>query len=212
MATQDQEAPQAVLTVEEKVAQYKEMQMSVFTNFIKDFQEEEKSLTDQQHWDTLMQDKQRDIEKREREELKRIEKAVFKKDSQEVEEAYQNGNLKMLHARLSKTVSESIAKQLKVLARAQAQHQEMEAAVAKAKNDINIALNKKAMLNKLCMTLLDRNCELFGKHEQMLEEERAERQRLAASFGDQMKEVQVELDKQKEKRQEEIDENQALRK
>lgn len=45
----------------------------------------------------------------------------------------------------------------------------------------------------------------------MLEEEREERQRLATSFGNQMKEVQVELDAQKMERNAEIDENSALR-
>lgn len=55
-------------------------------------------------------------------------------------------------------------------------------------------MNKKKLLERLCQDLLDKNCELYLKHEQMLEEERQERQRLAGNFNDQMKEVQVELD------------------
>ena len=176
--------PQASLTVEQKAAQYKEMQMSVFNNFIKDFQEDEKSLTDGQAWEASIAEKQRDIEKREREELKRLEKAIFKRDAQEVEEAYANGNAKLLRDRMAKTITDSISKQLKVLARTQAQHVEAEASVARCKQDIASALAKKSMLNKLCLSLLDKNCELFLKHEQMLEEERIERQRLAANFGD----------------------------
>jgi hypothetical protein len=46
----------------------------------------------------------------------------------------------------------------------------------------------------------------------MLEEERRQRQILASNFGEEMKEIQVELDKQKGQRQKEIDENGDLRK
>ena len=35
------------MTAEEKAMQYKEMQLSVFNNFVKDFKEEEKALTDE---------------------------------------------------------------------------------------------------------------------------------------------------------------------
>lgn len=73
-------------------------------------------------------------------------------------------------------------------------------------------MKKKQLLQNLCNNLLEKNCELYLKHEQMLEEERRQRQQLAANFGDQMKEVQVELDEQKAKRQKEIDENGELRK
>ena len=68
------------------------------------------------------------------------------------------------------------------------------------------------MLAKLCTGLLEKNCELYLTHEKMLEEERKQRQSLAQNFGDQMKEVQVELDQQKAKRQAEIEENGQLRK
>jgi hypothetical protein len=44
-------------------------------------------------------------------------------------------------------------------------------------------------LQSLCHSLLDKNCELYMKHEQMLEEERQERMRLAGNFNEQMKEV-----------------------
>lgn len=56
------------------------------------------------------------------------------------------------------------------------------------------------MLNSLCKGLLDKNYELYLKHETMLEDERTARQGLAAQFGDRMKEVQAELDEQKQKR------------
>jgi chromosome segregation ATPase len=83
--------------------------------------------------------------------------------------------------------------------------------VAKKKQEIQSLINKKNLLQSLCQSLLDKNCELYMKHEQMLEEERQERLRLAANFNEQMKEVQVELDAQKAKRQAEINENSELR-
>ena len=49
--------------------------MQVFNNFIKDFQEEEKSLKDEPNFG----DRQKDFEKREKEEFKRLDK-IFKKD------------------------------------------------------------------------------------------------------------------------------------
>jgi len=60
-------------------------------------------------------EKQRDIEKREREEAKRLEKTVFKKEMQEVEELYANANVKGLRDRIAKTINEGIIKQQKVL-------------------------------------------------------------------------------------------------
>jgi uncharacterized phage infection (PIP) family protein YhgE len=68
------------------------------------------------------------------------------------------------------------------------------------------------MLHSLCKGLLDKNFDLYLKHETMLEEERVARQGLASQFGDKMKEIQAELDEQKAKRQAEIDENSSLRK
>jgi HKD family nuclease len=73
-------------------------------------------------------------------------------------------------------------------------------------------MKKKTLLQNLCNNLLEKNCELYLKHEEMLDEERKQRQLLASNFGDQMKEVQVELDEQKAKRQKEIDEKGELRK
>lgn len=59
---------------------------------------------------------------------------------------------------------------------------------------MSAALNKKNLLHSLCKGLLDKNYELYLKHETMLEDERTARQGLAAAFGDRMKDVQAELD------------------
>lgn len=91
------------------------MQLQVFNNFISDFQEEEKQLLQDE---SSFAEKQRDIEKREKEELKRLEKQVFRRDFVEVEDAYTSGNAKALRDRIAKTINEGIVKQSKVLARA----------------------------------------------------------------------------------------------
>jgi len=73
-------------------------------------------------------------------------------------------------------------------------HAETEATIVKARQEMTAALSKKSMLHSLCKGLLDKNYELYLKHETMLEDERGARQGLAATFGDRMKEVQSELD------------------
>ena len=123
------------MTPEEKAAQYKEIQLTVYTNFIKDFKQEESALTAQQDLENsgAFLEKQRDIEKREKEEVKKLEKQVFKREQQEVEEAFANANAKLLRDRISKSINEGIVKQQKALLKAQAQHEQAEAQVAKAR-------------------------------------------------------------------------------
>ena len=75
------------------------MQLGVLNNFLKDFQEDEKALIEYGE-NSVSLEKQRDIEKREKEELKRLEKTIFKKDHVEVEELYSNNNLKLLKDRI----------------------------------------------------------------------------------------------------------------
>ena len=99
-----------ILTPEEKTEQYKNMQLQVYTNFVKDFEEEEKSLLMDESDPAFFTERQRDLEKREREEVKRLEKQVFKKEMLEVEEAYVNGNLKQLRDRMMKSINENILK------------------------------------------------------------------------------------------------------
>lgn len=72
-------------------------------------------------------------------------------------------------------------------------------------------MNKKQMLANLCNALLDKNYQLFLKHEEMLEQEKIERQRLANNFQERMKEVTQDLEKQKEKRAEELKENTEIK-
>lgn len=184
---------------------YKEMQLQIFRNFTKDFDEDEKNLKEEPSFT----DRQKDYEKREKEEFKRLEK-VFKKDQQDMEEAHGSNNPKVLRDRMAKTILE-IQKQVKSLQRVQDSQKAVDAELNKVRNDIQTSLNKKQMLYNLCMALLDKNHDLYLQHESMLEEERVERQSLAANFQDQMKDVSTELEAQKVKRTLEITENQEVR-
>jgi len=169
-------APEVQQTPEEKAMQYKTMQLEVFTNFIKDFEQEEKTVLDLDLVNHVgLADKQRDIEKREREELKRLEKMVIKKELNEVEDVYNGGNAKALRDRIAKTINTTIYKQAQALARTQQAKAEVEAHVAKARAEVQTSLNKKAMLHNLCTALLDKNYQLYLQHETMLEEERQQR-------------------------------------
>jgi HKD family nuclease len=72
-------------------------------------------------------------------------------------------------------------------------------------------MNKKSLLSNMCKSLLDKNYELYLKHETMLEQEQEERKKLASTFQDQMKDVTLELENQKSTRNEEIEVNTSIR-
>ena len=78
---------------------YRDMQLGVYMNFVKDFQEDEKMLVAEMELatndsNTIPPERLKDMEKREREELKRLEKQVFRREIKEIEEAYASHNLK----------------------------------------------------------------------------------------------------------------------
>ena len=205
------------MTPQEKTVAYREMQLGVYMNFVKDFQEDEKMLIAEMELatndsNTIPPERIKDLEKREREELKRLEKQVFRREIKEIEEAYASHNLKQLRDNMTKSINDCILKQQRAFAKVQAIYDEQQTICQKKRQDIQTAMKKKTLLQSLCNNLLEKNCELYLKHEEMLDEERKQRQLLASNFGDQMKEVQVELDEQKSKRQKEIDENGELRK
>jgi hypothetical protein len=63
----------------------------------------------------------------------------------------------------------------------------------------------------MCKQLLEKNYELYLKHETMLEQEQEERKKLASTFQEQMKDVTMELESQKVTRNEEIEINTSIR-
>jgi hypothetical protein len=50
------------------------------------------------------------MDKIEKEEMKKMEKTIFKKDLLEVEEAYANSNVKAMRDRIARTINEGIVK------------------------------------------------------------------------------------------------------
>ena len=59
---------------------------------------------------TIPPERMRDMEKREREELKRLEKQVFRREIKEIEEAYASHNLKQLRDNMTKSINDCILK------------------------------------------------------------------------------------------------------
>ena len=123
--------PEVVMTPEEKTVAYREMQLGVYMNFVKDFQEDEKMLVAEMELatndsNTIPPERLKDIEKREREELKRLEKQVFRKEMKEIEEAYAAGNLKQLRDSMTKSINECILKPQRAFAKVQAMHDEQQ--------------------------------------------------------------------------------------
>lgn len=79
----------------------------MYEDFVKDFKEQERAIEE----DPQMGDKDREIEKREREEQKRMEK-IFRKETTEVEDIFNDPSLKgekglkQLKERIAKTIAE----------------------------------------------------------------------------------------------------------
>lgn len=59
--------------------------------------------------------------------------------------------------------------------------------------------------------LLKKNTELYLKHEVMLDDERAQRQKISDTFQAQMATIQEQLNSEREVRNKQIEENNALR-
>jgi hypothetical protein len=68
------------------------------------------------------------------------------------------------------------------LAKAQASQDHHDTVIEKIKNEVNTALKQKELLHKICFDLLDKNYDLYLKHEEMLEVEKGERSKLASNF------------------------------
>lgn len=85
------------------------MQLEIYSNFVKDWKEEEQALMEEGN----QADKNKEIEKREKEEFKKLEK-LFKKESQDIEEIFNDSSLnpavkaKTLKDRIAKTILETL--------------------------------------------------------------------------------------------------------
>lgn len=66
-------------------------------------------------------------------------------------------------------------------------------------------------LETLCAAIFKKNHDLYLKHEEMLDEERAKRSELQEDFQTRMQEVTNEINDLKETRQKEVERNQEVR-
>ena len=61
-------------------------------------------------------------------------------------------------------------------------------------------MKKKSMLAKICDTFLNQNFDLYLQHEIMLDDEKKQREEIAKSFQDRMKELSSDINGQKDER------------
>jgi hypothetical protein len=132
---------EVVMTPQEKTVAYRDMQLGVYMNFVKDFQEDEKMLVAEMELatndsNTIPPERMKDLEKREREELKRLEKQVFRREIKEIEEAYASHNLKQLRDNMTKSINDCILKQQRAFAKVQAIYDEQQSICQKKRQDI----------------------------------------------------------------------------
>jgi hypothetical protein len=195
-----------------KAENYKQAQLKMLNNFIKDFQDDEKSLYEP--LDT--QTKEADLDKRRREEGKKIDK-LCKKELHEVEEVYNDraGGLndeqraKQLKDRIKKTLMEmtKMAKQAnKITTTSQSS-----VSVSVLEKEVQANISKCSILKSLCNSILEKNYNLYLQHETMMQEEKKKRQELATEFNTKMEEIQGKINDQRDLRTTEIEENNAVR-
>lgn len=115
-------------------------------------------------------------------------------------------NVKMVYDRIVRTLknSRNVTKEANKVCKEQADLME---AMGKSKEDIQSNIKKKNMLNMICDTFLTQNYELYKTHEVMLDDEKAKRATLAASFQEKMNSLSTEISSNKDSRQAEYDKN-----
>jgi len=97
-------------TPEERTAEFKESSLKVHNQFVDKFKREEEEL----NMDPEIEDKQKQLTKREAEEMKKLEK-IIKKEQNDFEDVSSTGstNVKLAYTRLTKTINnmKKVAKQ-----------------------------------------------------------------------------------------------------
>ena len=81
----------------------------------------------------------------------------------------------------------------------------------KINETLNHSLKVRKTLELMCTSILDKNYNMYLRHEKMLDEEREKRQALAADFQQRMQGVTRSIEEIKEERQKELDANNDIR-
>lgn len=185
-------------TPEERAEEYKKSQQDIYDGITKSFADEElylKSEPDFSEKESELNNKLR------KDEEKKAEKQL-KRDMNEWEDLH-SGNptlstnakgLTTLGDKLMKIMNDTLKKNsLKRLTIAE----EGRAESLLQKNDIETSLTanikKRNMLEMMCKNILEKNYQLYLKHENMLDEERKKRKELADGFQGRMAEVTQEI-------------------
>lgn len=146
-----------------------------------------------------------------KDEEKKVDKQV-KRDLNEWEDIY-SGNpslstnakgLQTLGDRLTKIMNDSVKKSLKNVSRAEDQRSTSLEQRDTILEDLKKATKVRNTLELMCKAILQKNHDLYLKHENMLDTERVARSSLAVDFQTRMGEVTKEINDLKEERQTEF--------
>ena len=187
----------------------------MYKSILDSFKDDEQFLKSQPDFS----EKEEELEKKfKKEEQKKIDKLV-KRDLNEWEDQF-GGNpalstnakgLQTLGDRLTKIMNDSVRKSLKRCQQAEEGKQQSMVQKDEMESNLNNSLKVRNTLEILCNSILDKNYQLYLKHEKMLDEERVKRQELAADFQKHMSEVTNEINELKEDRTREFQANQDIR-
>ena len=146
------------MTPEERANQYAEKQMEVFNKFLSDFAAEEKELEVQPNFD----DKRKEFEKTQKEEIKRQEKLV-RRELNEFEDLFSapansqsEKGIKQLTDRMMKSIAE-IKKIRRVNDRMQEEMSTQQGAIDDIKSRTEANMKVKKTLHSLCNAILKKN-------------------------------------------------------
>jgi len=127
--------------------------------------------------------KQADLEKRRKEEIKKVEK-LCKKEQNEVENADQGKTPEERVARLKERIKKSILEMQKVQKKTakMGPNGVIAEETKKIEGELQNQVKKCGVLKNLCNSMLEKNFELYLKHEEVMAQEREKRQELSEQF------------------------------
>jgi hypothetical protein len=133
------------------------------------------------------------MQKREVEELKKLEK-IIKKERNDFEDVAGTGatNAKLVYNKIVRTLNNmrNVSKQHHEL---KTESDKFQFAAAQSKQETEKCLKQKSMLSNICDSLMDQNFAMYLKHEQMLDEEARKRKELAEQFQKKMADLSSEI-------------------
>ena len=193
--------------------------MNVYNSFLAEFEDDLDVLNKEANF----AEKERELEKIRKDELKKCEKLI-KRDMNEWEELFA-GNASLsktakgvgqLGDKIIKLMDNNLRKQLKKGLQSEENRLEAHSNRDKVEASLNQNVKVRKNLENLCQSFFTKNHTLYLKHETMLEDEKQKRQELASVFQGKMEKITTEINSKREERQstfqKEIDENTAIRK